>query len=1026
MSLISETKQILNGGDQSLWDHLPLKSCSLRPSEELLAKRQLLAHGPFAKGSLFDYYDFAARSFLDDPWSLHGTPKRFRKAIIARALALSEKDPVKTHQWRFSQQHLTTVPASLFLDHKMASLILKDQRYPLEKHLTKRFSQLKAYYLSRLGITELKAKDELALQIILNRSLAPYADRYDPRPLALLFFPTEDWNRAFEGDAADIEKQFQQGYRRLYFEPNDKYTLKKNILDATARLKASFVVFGGHGKQKGIRLGSRRRRSSNLPRSHYWLDTSDGSLFAPLKDRFMKGADIVLSSCSAAKGGKDADNILNAVARWYPQTCVHGLKQDGDFFFKSDSTGKLLGVEPIRGRAVVRCPSYNGDAYREYTDLHRITLPPLAFNMDADPSQKEAQLRKALIAGTQLTKLTALYKLAGLIRNRSGVYLAGSKRYGDDVSFLLNALSSADPAVRLNAIDRLSKKDTALYIVAEGPKEQQRAIKLFIQLITKDEVAKTRAVAVTLLSNVLNSHDISSICPRTGTNPFNVIVSALRDRGWLVRRAAVDALASIHDPWIMSLLISRAKTDRHALVRKAAVAALGQLNAKEAKATVTRALKDRHAAVRMEVVRQYGKIKSPRVISVLVSILRKLKKTEPERTIAEQKNILTALARHDTKRATDALLGSLLDPSWKVSTHAMSLLADKREIRAAKLLLGIAHHPENETEGRIEALQALAKILPAHGQKHFAHFIRPLMTLFMGESSASVRQAIVGVLKHSTQQLARETLIRGLLDVNMSVRTTALEALKGIKDRRIDATLLLAYHSVKREADHSHSYFRSLALERIADSQQPRILEGIKRLLRTKDARKLASIVSALSGTRNPHLLPEFIRLTNKKYRGDVRGASLGALRHYNDASPNPRILAVFKRLLRTNESEGLGGFVKELIGAKDPELLPEFIRLSKNDYTSYVNARAIKALLHYNDLRAVRAIFTVPYNVYVRDALRKAVEKLLESKQGRSHFIHVMFLNSGARRTIRYISKEYPWLKKKYPIIRTIAQLGM
>ncbi len=166
----------------------------------------------------------------------------------------------------------------------------------------------------------------------------------DKRPVALVVQSTEDWNGAF--DPAKYEKLFE-GYRVLYTQAksdSDLITISKEFSKATKGKKADLIVIGGHGTKTSLALGGKDERVFGQEHSRSGhLDVGDRSIVKEaFEGKVAHNADIVLYSCSNAKGGFGSENLATMIAETLEEAHVHAFPRpsNGDFVLREDGTFK--------------------------------------------------------------------------------------------------------------------------------------------------------------------------------------------------------------------------------------------------------------------------------------------------------------------------------------------------------------------------------------------------------------------------------------------------------------------------------------------------------------------------------------------------------------------------------------------------------------------------------------------------------------------------------------------------------------
>lgn len=152
----------------------------------------------------------------------------------------------------------------------------------------------------------------------------------DERPLALVVFPTADYNGAFAQNSFVLKNLIERGYRVRYYEASNEDEFIQSVLKGAAGEKTSLLIFGGHGSQGEMQLGEPPSpRSDN---ENYSIDISDvAKLRASGISSVVKEGEtnIILVACSTGKGGNGAENLANALLEVFPGVLkVHAPETD--------------------------------------------------------------------------------------------------------------------------------------------------------------------------------------------------------------------------------------------------------------------------------------------------------------------------------------------------------------------------------------------------------------------------------------------------------------------------------------------------------------------------------------------------------------------------------------------------------------------------------------------------------------------------------------------------------------------------
>lgn len=183
------------------------------------------------------------------------------------------------------------------------------------------------------------------LATVIDNRLSPKAN--DPRPVAVVVYPKQDWNGQFFGNLGEMEA-LTKAHRVMFFQVGTDAEFASAMKAGTAGKPAELVFVGGHGEPTLTAFGEddparlppalrkklesaklsekdRAKLSETLAEvnEEKYLDFSDRDLLAPLKDRLAKGGNVVLMSCSTGKGGAKSQNLANFLHQVFPQGRIH-------------------------------------------------------------------------------------------------------------------------------------------------------------------------------------------------------------------------------------------------------------------------------------------------------------------------------------------------------------------------------------------------------------------------------------------------------------------------------------------------------------------------------------------------------------------------------------------------------------------------------------------------------------------------------------------------------------------------------
>ena len=186
----------------------------------------------------------------------------------------------------------------------------------------------------------------------------------DARPIALVVYPKVDSNGEFFGNTADFDKM-TKAYRVMFHQVGGDQEFVDAVKSGTKRKPAELIFVGGHGESTLTAFGAddparlpepmRAKLTSPIQAEReeafaaltslsedQFLDLSDTDILKPLKNRFAKGANFVLMSCSTGKGSKRAKNLANYLAKLFPHVRLHApIEQVPNSGVEVDANGKF-------------------------------------------------------------------------------------------------------------------------------------------------------------------------------------------------------------------------------------------------------------------------------------------------------------------------------------------------------------------------------------------------------------------------------------------------------------------------------------------------------------------------------------------------------------------------------------------------------------------------------------------------------------------------------------------------------------
>ncbi len=190
-----------------------------------------------------------------------------------------------------------------------------------------------------------RIKDEkLWIELLANRH-DPENRRRDPRPVAIVVGPRDDWNQAFLNFEDDLQRLVRR-HRVMYFEIGKDHEFAPALLTATAkgRSPAALLLAFGHGEAHRVMLGP-------TPDSSDWLEIKDvADVVRSLNVQVLRpGAPIILWSCGVGAGGRGANNLVNDFYRpLFPRSPIWAYQGIGSagfgFDLHFDSADRVVGA----------------------------------------------------------------------------------------------------------------------------------------------------------------------------------------------------------------------------------------------------------------------------------------------------------------------------------------------------------------------------------------------------------------------------------------------------------------------------------------------------------------------------------------------------------------------------------------------------------------------------------------------------------------------------------------------------------
>ncbi|MFA4934191.1 MAG: hypothetical protein WC574_07175, partial [Candidatus Omnitrophota bacterium] len=131
------------------------------------------------------------------------------------------------------------------------------------------------------------------------------------RGLAIIIYPTYDWNNAFDNLTALGSQLSEQGYDYAAVRVSSVDELISRIKEFTAKELAAVLIIGGHGNGRILKLGDGDEDSC--------LSIENAVKLNAIKSRVAKNGVIILVSCLAGMGEQSENNLANKLAAIFVQ-----------------------------------------------------------------------------------------------------------------------------------------------------------------------------------------------------------------------------------------------------------------------------------------------------------------------------------------------------------------------------------------------------------------------------------------------------------------------------------------------------------------------------------------------------------------------------------------------------------------------------------------------------------------------------------------------------------------------------------
>jgi len=427
-----------------------------------------------------------------------------------------------------------------------------------------------------------------------------------------------------------------------------------------------------------------------------------------------------------------------------------------------------------------------------------------------------------------------------------------------------------------------------------------------------------------------------------------VLIGALRDEAWWIRRAAAEILGNIGDPQAVPALIGalRDERDKGGWVRWAAAEALGKVGT-PALSDLIRVLQDKDWMARWAAAGALGKIGDSRALPNLIGALQD--ENEDVRKVAAE-----SLGKIGDPQAIPTLIEALRDESWLVR-HAATEALGRIGISAVPALLRAL-----EDEGA-EVRRAAAEALGEIGDPQTV----PALVATLRDKDWGVRRAAVWALGKIGSP-ALPILVKALQDETLGARDVVVRALGNTGDPQAVPLLLGAV----RDKDAGVRRAAAGALGRIGD---PQALPALIGALWDENEWVRRTAVEALGSIGDLQALPILLRVLQDKDVG-VRMAVAGALGRIGVVG----IFALIRML--EDENADVRRVTAEALGKiSSPQATPSLMRLLQ-DENWVVRQMAARGLREIGDPQAFPALIRAleNENPEVRWAMAWALEAIL------------------------------------------------
>jgi len=165
-----------------------------------------------------------------------------------------------------------------------------------------------------IDLGRFSGRSGLLTEIVENRF---YSGTDDPRPRAIVVFPRDDYNDAFNTPPID---ELRKKYRLMYYEAGDVPELAQGLAAASRGGNVGAVIIGGHGSPQSLQLG----KSVDRPDAPTHLRPENAKLLAQALPpaRMNPGCRVSLESCKSGRGGLFTRNLAVTLGDVWPVAWV--------------------------------------------------------------------------------------------------------------------------------------------------------------------------------------------------------------------------------------------------------------------------------------------------------------------------------------------------------------------------------------------------------------------------------------------------------------------------------------------------------------------------------------------------------------------------------------------------------------------------------------------------------------------------------------------------------------------------------